>query len=167
MARHRYEVFVRRLGWTLGYPDGWEFDREDTVYVMALDSGRQDRGVAGLLPTTRPCLYREVFRGSPHHLPAPVSAEHIGVVVLRCRERKGDLLNAQRTVLVTCRHGPAAATLVCAAERGTHVRIPVSPCVQRRLKREGFVVHGGAPVPASWGASVCLSDRRSGMPGAI
>ena len=151
VARYRHEVFVRRLGWTLGCPDGWEydqFDREDTVHVVALDKRTGEiRGVARLLPTTRPYLLSEVFPGLLHGLPAPASAKIWELsrfaavnVNARCSTRNGQF--SSRAAMVLLR-----ATLMCAAELGARELVSVSPIgVQRLLNRAGFLVNGSAPV---------------------
>jgi acyl homoserine lactone synthase len=63
-AHYRYRVFVEKLGWDLQTHDGLEvdqFDRDDTLYVVALDADDDVIGTARLLPTTRPYLLAEVF----------------------------------------------------------------------------------------------------------
>lgn len=56
LARYRHNVFVEQLGWGLQTQDGTEldqFDRPDTVYVVAQDDEGHIFGCARLLPTTR------------------------------------------------------------------------------------------------------------------
>lgn len=76
LAEYRYEVFVRKMGWPLSCPEGFEqdeFDRPDTVYAIVLDSDNSVRGCARLLPTTKPYLLSEHFvhlmggASLPHH----------------------------------------------------------------------------------------------------
>ncbi|WP_199542488.1 acyl-homoserine-lactone synthase [Paraburkholderia kururiensis] len=70
LGRFRYEVFVRRLGWSL--PDikddttaEWDrFDVPDTVHVIALTAGRQVCGCARLIPTTGPHLLEDLLAGA-------------------------------------------------------------------------------------------------------
>ena len=53
MARYRHKVFVEQLGWGLQTQDGAEldqFDRQDTVYVVAQDDEGHVFGCARLLP---------------------------------------------------------------------------------------------------------------------
>jgi acyl homoserine lactone synthase len=63
LSAYRRKVFVDRLGWNLPCEAGCEqdqFDREDTVYLVA----RDDDDVIGcgrLLPSTGPYLLQEVF----------------------------------------------------------------------------------------------------------
>ena len=63
MARYRHRVFVEKLGWQLHCRDALEldqFDRDDTVYVIAQNEDGEVIGTARLLPTTRPYLLAEV-----------------------------------------------------------------------------------------------------------
>lgn len=64
MARYRHNVFVKKLGWELKCQDGLEydeFDRDDTIYLVAQDQSGDVVGTARLLPTTRPYLLNSVF----------------------------------------------------------------------------------------------------------
>jgi acyl homoserine lactone synthase len=66
LTGYRYGVFVRDLGWRLQAPEGREedqFDRPDTLYVVARDTDGNILGCCRLLPTTRPYLLRDVFPG--------------------------------------------------------------------------------------------------------
>ena len=54
MAHYRYRVFVEKLGWKLandGVTELDQFDRDDTLYVMARERDARLSGVARLLPT--------------------------------------------------------------------------------------------------------------------
>lgn len=78
LGLYRYSVFVEELGWDLPTPPGSErdqFDREDTVYVVAQDERGQVAGCARLLPTTRNFLLGEVFPQLMNGLPVPCSPE--------------------------------------------------------------------------------------------
>lgn len=65
LAQYRHQVFVEQLGWELPCADGRferdQYDRQDTVYVVARDESGAICGCARLLPTTRPYLLGEVF----------------------------------------------------------------------------------------------------------
>lgn len=64
MARHRHEVFVKKLGWQLKCDDDLEydeFDRSDTIYLVAQDQTGEVVGSARLIPTTRPYLLSNIF----------------------------------------------------------------------------------------------------------
>lgn len=66
-AKYRYQVFCKKLGWKLdafktGEPiELDQFDRPDTVYVIAKNEYNEICGHARLLPTVRPYLIGEVF----------------------------------------------------------------------------------------------------------
>lgn len=64
LASYRYKVFIERLGWQVascGECEADQFDRPDTVYVVAQDRLGRVSGCARLLPTHRPYLLGEVF----------------------------------------------------------------------------------------------------------
>lgn len=64
LAAYRYSIFVDRLGWNLPCEHGLErdqFDRSDTIYVVAKDESGTICGCARLLPTTKPYLLAEIF----------------------------------------------------------------------------------------------------------
>ncbi|PPK46546.1 acyl homoserine lactone synthase [Trinickia symbiotica] len=65
LAQYRHQVFVEQLGWDLPLADSRserdQYDRADTVYVVARDESDTICGCARLLPTTRPYLLRDVF----------------------------------------------------------------------------------------------------------
>ncbi|WP_347333173.1 acyl-homoserine-lactone synthase, partial [Ralstonia pseudosolanacearum] len=60
LAHYRHQIFVGQLGWQLPMADGRferdQYDRDDTVYVVARDADGAICGCARLLPTTRPYL---------------------------------------------------------------------------------------------------------------
>ncbi|MCX7087723.1 MAG: GNAT family N-acetyltransferase, partial [Methylococcales bacterium] len=63
LANYRYKVFVEQLGWQLDTPEGIEldqFDRPDTLYVVARNHAEEIIGCARLLPTTTPYLLEEI-----------------------------------------------------------------------------------------------------------
>lgn len=64
MGQYRYRVFVEKLRWELDCEIGLEFDqfdRDDTIYVLAQDDEENIIGLARLLPTTRPYLLEDIF----------------------------------------------------------------------------------------------------------
>ncbi|MGS0740411.1 acyl-homoserine-lactone synthase [Glaciimonas sp. GG7] len=78
LLRYRHKVFIDTLGWKLNTENGAEldqFDRSDTVYVIAQDHQGNVNGCARLLPTNRPYLLGEVFPQLLHGLPPPESAD--------------------------------------------------------------------------------------------
>src|SRR5438105_6341931 len=78
LACYRHRVFIERLGWQLQAKGGLEvdqFDRPDTVYVIARGAHDKVIGCARLLPTLRPYLLAEVFPQLLHGLPAPCAPD--------------------------------------------------------------------------------------------
>ncbi|WP_197329309.1 acyl-homoserine-lactone synthase [Ralstonia syzygii] len=65
LAHYRHQIFVGQLGWQLPMADGMferdQYDRDDTVYVVARDANGTICGCARLLPTTRPYPLKDVF----------------------------------------------------------------------------------------------------------
>ena|ERR1700730_18605406 len=62
--RYRHRIFVEKLGWDVPTSGGMEsdqFDREDTVHVVARDEAGEVMAYSRLLPTTKPYLLAEVF----------------------------------------------------------------------------------------------------------
>jgi len=59
LSTYRYEVFCKKLGWQLnvtGDEETDQFDRADTLYVVAKNDLGNICGCARLLPTTKPYL---------------------------------------------------------------------------------------------------------------
>jgi len=78
LAAYRYEVFIETLGWQLPVENGLErdqFDRPDTLYVIARDANESVCGCARLLPTTQAYLLDEVFPGLMNGAPAPHASD--------------------------------------------------------------------------------------------
>ena len=74
LAAYRYEIFIQTLHWQLPVENGLErdqFDRPDTLYVIARDASEVVCGCARLLPTTQAYLLDEVFPGLMNGAPAP------------------------------------------------------------------------------------------------
>jgi len=65
LAHYRHRIFVEQLGWSLPSADDRferdQYDRDDTVYVVAYDESGAICGCARLLPTMRPYLLQELF----------------------------------------------------------------------------------------------------------
>ncbi|SCK35394.1 N-acyl-L-homoserine lactone synthetase [Variovorax sp. HW608] len=74
LARYRHRVFVEMLGWRLASRDGMEldqFDRPDTLYVVARRHHGEIMGMARLLATDRPYLLGEIFPQLLGEVPPP------------------------------------------------------------------------------------------------
>jgi len=150
LARFRHQVFVQRLGWQLEERgDGLEldqFDRPDTVYVVARDESGEVAGSARLLPTTKPYLLGEVFPTLLHGEPTPRNTEvwelsRFAAVDFSCRSTSA-LSQFSSPIAVNMLH----AAMRVAAERGAERLITVSPLgVLRLLRRAGFHAHPAAP----------------------
>ena len=149
VASYRHKVFVERLGWQLQTHHGGEldqFDRPDTVYVIAQNNDRQIIGCARLLPTIRPYLLAEVF---PHLLNGMEPPRSPDVWELS-RFSVVDFNNP----LQVERHRFSSSTAVrlleeslhCAESHGAKRLITVSPLgVERLLQRAGFHAHRAGP----------------------
>jgi acyl homoserine lactone synthase len=140
LGRYRHEVFVRHLGWELpGAVEGaeWdEFDRADTVYVLAQDAAGRLTGCARLLPTTRPYLLANVFPQLLDGQPAPMAPE----VWELSRFAAFDSARPMHNVHVL--GSPQALDLLrvakrAAARRGAEQLISVSATAIERILRHG------------------------------
>ena len=147
VARYRYAVFVERLGWNLQTRDGEEldqFDRSDTVYVVAQDEGGSVLGCARLLPTTRAHLLGEVFPHLLNGAPPPCSPEvwelsRFAAVAFGGRSPPSSRSSAVAVALLE-------AAIRYAAARGAKRLITISPLgVERLLRRAGFRIQRAGP----------------------
>ena len=149
VSRYRHEVFIQRLGWNLQTPDGEEidqFDREDTVYVVAQDGAGEIAGCGRLLPTTRPYLLGEVFPQLLNGAPPPCSPD-----VWELSRFCAVDLNARLSGPLSQMVSPVAieivrAALECAAGMGARRLITVSPVgIERLIRRAGLRSHRAGP----------------------
>jgi acyl homoserine lactone synthase len=157
---YRHRVFVERMGWQLQAEDGLEFDqfdRADTVYVVARGARGQVVGCARLLPTLRPYLLADVFPQLLHGAPAP----RCSTVWELSRFAAVDLDLASAEIGSNAAFSsPAAVRLLRAAlnsasERGGRELITVSPLgVERLLRKAGFQADRFAPPCSVQGRSL-------------
>lgn len=150
MARYRHRVFVEMLRWPLrNQHQGVEldqFDREDTVYVVASDDADEVVGTARLLPTTRSYLLKDLFPQLLHGQPLPSSA-----AVWELSRFAAVDFNAANTTPIAQVSSPVAVgllreTLSVAGGLGAERLITVSPLgVERLLRKAGFRAHRAAP----------------------
>ena len=149
VARYRHRVFIEKLGWQLRSENTLEydqFDRDDTVYVVAHNTHGEVVGTARLLPTTRPYLLAEVFPHllhgqSPPHSPEVWELSRFAAVDFSA-EGSSALAQFSSPVAV----GLLQASLECAAAHGAKRFITVSPLgVERLLRIAGFKAHRLAP----------------------
>lgn len=149
IAHYRHEIFVERLGWPLQTDDREEldqFDRSDTVYIIAQNDHGHVVGCARLLPTTGPYLLADVFPHLLNGLEPPRSPE-VWELSRFCAVDLTRPVPARRKQISS----PIAVTLLkesidCAAQRGARRLITVSPLgVERLLHRSGFHAHRAGP----------------------
>ncbi|MBU2839264.1 GNAT family N-acetyltransferase, partial [Acidithiobacillus thiooxidans] len=135
MANYRHQVFVEQLGWALHTENGMEsdqFDRPDTVYVVAQNDQGHVSGCARLLPTTHPYLLGEVFPQLLNGLAPPCSPDvwelsRFAAVDLNDRSRTpGQFSSAVARKLLE-------ESIACAASHGAKRLITVSPIGVERL----------------------------------
>lgn len=162
LSGYRHEVFVELLGWDLDTPEGIEqdqFDRQDTVYVVARNDKGEINGCARLLPTTKPYLLGEVFPELLNGL-APPSAPEVWELSRFAAVDVSAAPTSARGQLSS----PIAVDLLkhalkTAASHGAKRLITVSPIgIERLLRHAGFRAHragppmviGGHPIFACW-----------------
>ncbi|MDZ7584524.1 MAG: acyl-homoserine-lactone synthase [Thiobacillus sp.] len=162
VAHYRHKVFVQKLGWQLQCENALEydqFDRDDTVYVVAQNDAEEIIGTARLLPTTRPYLLGEVFPQLLNGLPPPASAE-----IWELSRFAAVDFNAPTTSSLGQFSSPIAvdllrASLKSASAHGAKQLITVSPLgVERLLRSAGVSAHragppmmvDGSPIFACW-----------------
>lgn len=151
LAQYRHQVFVEQLGWKLPRADNRferdQYDRQDTVYIVAHDESGSICGCARLLPTTRPYLLRELF---PFLLavdmPAPESDD-----VWELSRFAASTANADPAALgdenTSWAVRPMLASVVeCAARLGARQLIGVTFLSMERLfRRIGVHAHRAGP----------------------
>lgn len=162
IAAYRHKVFVETLGWDLKTEAGLEydqFDRDDTVYVVARDEQDRLSGCARLLPTVRPYLLGDVFPELLHGAPVPCSPD----VWELSRFAAVDFNNRTMSPLAQC-SAPLSiellrAAIACAAAHGAKRLVTVSPVgIERLLRRAGIparragppLIIDGHPIFACW-----------------
>ena len=149
IARYRHRVFIDMLGWELPGQAGLEidqFDRPDTIYLVARGEDGRMVGTARLLATHRPYLLGEVFPQlmGGTELPRRADVWEVSRFAAVDFDKAGGSPMAQFSSPVTL--GLMRAVLQCAAKHGVHRLITVSPLgVERLLRRAGFAAHRAAP----------------------
>jgi len=149
IGRYRHKVFVERLGWQLqceGQLEYDQFDRHDTVYVVAQGASAEVVGTARLLPTTQPYLLGEVFPQLLHGAPPPCSPEVWELSRFAAVDFAPGNGSAMEQFSSPIMHQLLRTAMASAAARGAQRFISVSPLgVERLLRRLGFQVHRLAP----------------------
>jgi acyl homoserine lactone synthase len=149
MARYRHKVFVGKLGWQLQCKDELEydeFDRDDTVYVVAQDDNDDVVGTARLLPTMRPYLLAKVFPRLWGNGQLPSSPE----IWELSRFAAIDFSSASSNSIRASSSRAADLMRIAASvakSRGAKELISISPvAIERLLRTNGFTAHrAGTP----------------------
>jgi N-acyl-L-homoserine lactone synthetase len=150
IAGYRHKVFVERLGWQLAGTDDQEldqFDRSDTVYVVAEDDADNVFGCARILPTTQPYLLGEVFPhlmngGAPPCDPEVWELSRFACMDLKQRGSFISLAQFSESETATFMH----AVMRCAANHGARRLITVTWIgIERLIRRLGIKAHRAGP----------------------
>jgi len=161
LAAYRHKVFVEHLGWKLPVADAGlerdQFDRADTVYIVARDRSGRICGCGRLLPTTRPYLLGGVFPYLMGEQPLPCDAEVWELSRYSTHAADGEVITheeSRRRFRILLRHIVDAA-IARGAKRLITFTVPTLERLSRQL---GIHVHrvgppqliDGAPVVAMW-----------------
>lgn len=146
VARYRHKVFVEKRGWQCQFGDAPEydqFDRVDTLYVVAQDKkGGDIIGTARLLPSSRPYWLGEVFPQLLDGLSPPCSDEVWEISRLAAVDFDAQGATAVQPVTSQVMVGLLNAALACAAAQGAKKLMAVSSVeIERLWSRAGFVMH--------------------------
>lgn len=160
IAQYRHKIFIERLGWQLPVKNGMErdqFDRPDTLYVIARNASGAICGCARLLPTTRPYLLGDIFPALMAGTPVPCDDETWELSRFAVASINADHVSQADAARNT--RALLAASIKSAAEHGAARLITVSPLgIERLLHRMGVHAHragppvliDGKPVFACW-----------------
>jgi N-acyl-L-homoserine lactone synthetase len=162
MARYRHRIFIERLGWQLRCENSLEFDqfdRDDTLYVVAENDAGQVIGTGRLLPTLRPYLLGDIFPQLMNGAPVPCSPQVWELSRFAAMDLEDRAVADHGQLSSPVAVGLLRAALECAARHGAQHVITVSPIgVERLLRKAGFRAHragapvmiDGSPVVACW-----------------
>lgn len=149
LARYRHRVFVETLGWQLQCRNALEydqFDRDDTLYVIAQNAEGDVIGTARLLPTTRPYLLSEVFPTLLNGAQPPRSPDVWELSRFAAMDFSGQTGTALEQFSSPITTGLLRAASRCAMAQGAQRMVTVSPLgVERLLRRTGFEHHRLGP----------------------
>jgi N-acyl-L-homoserine lactone synthetase len=158
LSRYRYDIFITKMGWKMATPVGCEldeFDRPDTIFVVAEDQDQNIVGCARLLPTTRPYMLKELFPKLLNGAEAPQCndvwelSRFAAVDLRRCpnRSRVAESVSAKELL---------EASIRTAVSLGAKKLITVSPRgMDRLIKRNGYHVRLNAPPKRIGGVYLC------------
>lgn len=149
VAHYRYKVFVERLGWPLqtqGCVELDQFDRSDTVYVVAQDDNDCVIGCARLIPTTRPYLLGEIFPQLLNGLKPPCSPDVWELSRFAAVDFNSRPISASKQFSSPIAISLLRESIACAASHGAKRLITVSPIgVERLLQNMGVNAHRAGP----------------------
>lgn len=162
LGAYRYDVFVRRLGWTIAghsldeHAEWDEFDGPSTIHVVALDDAREICGYARLLPTTGPYLLRDVFAHLLGSSPAPQSPAVWEMSRFAASRRRRSATEREPLGMALF---PSVLT-VAASLGATRVVGVMTPSIERLYRRSGIALHrlGNAMPGAGGSLSACSID---------
>ncbi|MDR0806022.1 MAG: GNAT family N-acetyltransferase [Enterobacteriaceae bacterium] len=152
LAAYRYKVFIEKLGWELDTPIGFErdqFDKPDTIYVIARNNHKEIIGCSRLLPTSEPYLLSEVFPQLLNGNPPPHSPMIWEISRFSALDLNASSLEKQKGSLSSVvAAGLLEESINYLKQFQVTTIITVSPlAVERLIKGLGYKVHrGGAPV---------------------
>lgn len=149
LAGYRHKVFVEMLGWELQTQNNLEldqFDREDTIYVVAQDDDGHITGCVRLLPTTRPYLLGEVFPALMDGSPLPQSSEVWELSRFAAMDFNAPTMSDASGSSSAIAVGLLRYALKSAAALGAKKVITVSPVgIERLLRFAGFNTRKAGP----------------------
>lgn len=147
LAKYRHKVFIQELGWSLPTTDDLEldeFDRPDTLYIVAIDHRNEVVGCGRLLPTSGSYLLGDVFPSLMGGAPLPC-ADHIWELSrFAISVSRNEAFSAEDAWNCTCRL--MAEIIRFAIYQGADRLIAFSVLGNERLlRRMGVNVHRAAP----------------------
>lgn len=149
LAAYRHKVFVDGLGWRLpNARNGMErdqFDRPDTIYVIANDATGAICGCARLLATTQPYLLSEVFPGLMRDCPIPVSSDVWELSRFSTKSIDRDVTLSREDAANRFRLLLAAVVKAALAQHATRLITVTALGVERILRKLGVHVHRAGP----------------------
>lgn len=147
LGKYRRDIFIEKLGWELEARNDLEldqFDRPDTIYVLARDENQGVVGCARLLPTTSPYLLGEVFPHLLNGMQPPSSTEIWELSRFAATGSMGSNAGPQHPSKLALEILKVAAEY--ARRRGAKRLITVSPlAMERLLQKTGFHTHRAGP----------------------
>lgn len=148
LATYRHRIFIEALHWPLPDHDGCErdqFDRDDTLYVVARDQGGAVCGCARLLPTTRAYLLGEVFPEMMNGAPVPNAPEVWELSRFATMPADADATLSREETDYRRRRVLGAAVETVASRGATRLIMVTVLGVERLLRNLGVHAHRAGP----------------------